>query len=61
MNTLIVTLDAVRRDHLSQYGYERDTLPVANRLLEAGGVKFDHAIVNGTYTGISLPSLLTPR
>lgn len=61
MNTLIVTLDAVRRDHLSQYGYERDTFPAADRLLESGGVTFDQAIVNGTYTGISLPSLLTSR
>ena len=61
MNTLIVTLDAVRRDHLSQYGYERDTLPAADRLLEDGGVTFDQAIVNGTYTGISLPSMLTSR
>jgi arylsulfatase A-like enzyme len=61
MNTLIITLDAVRRDHLSQYGYGRDTLPAADRLLETGGVTFNQAIVNGTYTGISLPSLLTSR
>jgi arylsulfatase A-like enzyme len=61
MNTLIITLDAVRRDHLSQYGYERDTLPAADRLVETGGVTFNQAIVNGTYTGISLPSLLTSR
>ena len=61
MNTIIITLDAVRRDHLSQYGYGRDTLPAADRLLETGGVTFNQAIVNGTYTGISLPSLLTSR
>jgi arylsulfatase A-like enzyme len=61
MNTLIVTLDAVRRDHLSQYGYTRDTFPVADRLMDDGGTSFDQTIVNGTYTGISLPSLLTSR
>ena len=77
MNTLVVTLDAVRRDHLSQYGYERDTLPAADMLLSddettpasasnegndrPAGIRFDQAVVNGTYTGISLPSLLTSR
>jgi hypothetical protein len=89
MNTLVVTLDAVRRDHLGQYGYRRDTFPAADRLLEAeaeagagagaGGdidtdadadgagvgpgvsLQFDQAVVNGTYTGISLPSILTSR
>lgn len=61
MNTLVVTLDAVRRDHLAQYGYERDTFPAASELAKAGGVQFDNATVNGTYTGISLPSMLTSR
>jgi arylsulfatase A-like enzyme len=61
MNTLVVSLDAVRRDHLGQYGYDRDTLPAADRLLAEGATRFDQAVVNGTYTGISLPSLLTSR
>jgi arylsulfatase A-like enzyme len=60
VNTLIITLDAVRRDHLSQYGYKRDTFPAADRLVD-DGTKFDQAIANGTYTGISLPSFLTSR
>jgi arylsulfatase A-like enzyme len=61
VNTVIVTLDAVRRDHLLQYGYDRDTLPAADRLIDEGGTTFDQAIVNGTYTGISLPTLLTSQ
>ncbi|MEF8818743.1 MAG: sulfatase [Haloferacaceae archaeon] len=61
MNTLVVSLDAVRRDHLGQYGYERDTFPAADRVVETGSVQYQQAIVNGTYTGISLPSMLTSR
>jgi arylsulfatase A-like enzyme len=61
MNSLIITLDAVRRDHLSQYGYNRDTFPAADYIIDDDGVTFDQTIVNGTYTGISLPSFLTSR
>lgn len=61
MSTLLVTVDALRADHLSQYGYERDTFPVLDELLDAGATKFDAAFANGTNTGISVPSFLTSR
>lgn len=28
MDTILITVDALRADHLSQYGYERETMPV---------------------------------
>jgi len=60
MSTLLVTVDALRADHLGQYGYRRDTFPVADELL-ADGTRFEAAFANGTNTGVSLPSLLTSR
>lgn len=61
MSTLLVTVDALRRDHLSQYGYDRNTFPAVDRLLNDGATRFNDAVSNGTYTGISLPSILTSR
>lgn len=60
VKTVLVTVDALRPDHLSQYGYKRETTPAVDRLLE-DGTKFDAAFANGTNTGVSLPSILTSR
>lgn len=61
MSTLLVTVDALRADHLAQYGYHRDTMPALDTLTDSGGTRFDAVFANGTNTGISLPSLLTSR
>jgi|AntDeeMinimDraft_4_1070355.scaffolds.fasta_scaffold00294_5 hypothetical protein len=58
MSSLLVTVDALRASHLAQYGYHRDTFPVFDELLDAGGTHFSSAFANGTNTGISLPALL---
>lgn len=60
MKTVLLTVDALRADHLAQYGYERETMPVVDRLLDEG-VQFETAIANGTNTGVSLPSLLSSQ
>ena len=60
MKTLLVTVDALRADHLGQYGYERDTMPVLNDLTGEGTL-FSSAFSNGTYTRISVPSFQTSR
>lgn len=60
MNTVLITVDALRADHLSQYGYERRTMPVLDRL-ESDGVRFEHAFANGPYTRISVPSFHTSQ
>lgn len=61
MDTILITVDALRADHLSQYGYERETMPVLDELLEENATVFESAFSNGTHTGISLPSVLTSR
>lgn len=60
MNTLLVTVDALRADHTAQHGYDRDTFPVLDRVGEAG-TRFTAAFANGTNTGVSMPSLCTSR
>ncbi len=60
MKTVLLTVDALRADHLSQYGYERETMPVVDRIA-AQGTRFEAAFANGTNTGVSLPSLLSSR
>ncbi|WP_311172587.1 sulfatase [Halobellus ordinarius] len=58
MSSLLVTVDALRASHLAQYGYDRDTFPVLDDLLDTGGTHFRAAFANGTNTKISLPSIL---
>lgn len=60
MKTVLLTVDALRVDHLGQYGYDRDTMPVVDRLID-NGTRFDSAFANGTNTGVSLPSLLASQ
>jgi Sulfatase len=42
-NIVLITMDTVRADHLSIYGYRRDTTPNLARLAEKG-VLFENAI-----------------
>ncbi|QKY19776.1 sulfatase [Halolamina sp. CBA1230] len=58
MQTVLITVDSLRADHLGQYGYDRDTMPVLDELLD-GGTRFENAFANAPYTRISVPSLLT--
>lgn len=50
--------DALRRDHLQSYGYDRETSPTLQRLGEEG-VVFEDNISQGSWTKISVPSMLT--
>lgn len=55
---LLVTLDAVRADHLSCYGYHLKTTPFIDDLA-AQGVLFDQAIAVSSNTPVTHASLLT--
>jgi arylsulfatase A-like enzyme len=55
---LIITVDALRADRLSCYGYERPTSPTIDELL-ARGVRFENAWTVEPLTNPSLTSLLT--
>lgn len=59
-NVLIVTVDALRADRLGGYGYERNTSPNIDKLMQAG-VRFTQARTVEPLTGPALCSMLTSR
>lgn len=61
-NLLLISIDTLRADHLSLYGYERDTSPYLDRFAE-DAVVFDQYVHNGGFTlpvHMSLMTSLTP-
>ena len=59
-NVIWILLDACRPDHLSCYGYERNTSPNIDRLA-ARGVVFERCYAQANVTLLSVPSFLTGR
>ena len=57
-NVFLITVDALRPDHLGCYGYERNTSPNIDRLAKEG-VLFTQVISQGSQTIPSVPSLMT--
>jgi arylsulfatase A-like enzyme len=59
-NLLVISIDTLRADHLSSYGYERDTSPCLDALA-SGGVLFEQAVSTAPWTLPSYGSLFTSR
>ncbi len=59
-NVLIVTVDTLRADRLGAYGYNRNTSPVIDRLMQEG-TRFTQARTVEPLTGPALCSMLTSR
>ncbi len=59
-NIILVTLDALRADHLSSYGYERETSPFLDDLA-AGATRFEWTFSASSHTREAVPSILTGR
>jgi arylsulfatase A-like enzyme len=57
-NILLITVDTLRADHLSAWGYVRPTSPAVDRLA-AEGVRFDQAAVQWPKTTPSFASIFT--
>ena len=57
-NIVLITMDTVRADHLSAYGYGRDTTPNLARLAEEG-VLFENAVSATSWTLPSLAAIYT--
>ncbi len=55
-NVLVLSVDALRADHLGAYGYPRDTSPAIDALA-ARGTRFENAISQATWTLPSVTSL----
>lgn len=58
MNVVLYVLDALRADHLSCYGYERDTSPNIDELA-VEGVRFERCFTPATWTRPVAASLLS--
>lgn len=54
----LVTVDTLRADHTSAYGYPRRTSPVLERLA-AEGLRFEQALCQWPKTGVSFASMFT--
>jgi len=57
-NVLIILIDTLRADHLSCYGYERNTSPNIDDFA-AESILFENAIAQSSWTLLSTASLLT--
>lgn len=59
-NLLLVSLDTLRADHMSAYGYERPTSPFLDAVASEG-ILFETVIVQSTWTTPSHAALFTSR
>lgn len=57
---ILITVDALRADHVGAYGYARKTTPNLDRLAE-GGVVFDAAYSPTPHTSYAVTSLMTGK
>lgn len=57
-NVILITIDTLRADHLSCYGYPRETSPFLDYLAQ-NGVLFEHAFSSISYTTPSHASIFT--
>ena len=61
-NILLITVDCLRADHMSCYGYDRETTPVMNNIFRKGGYEiYRNHMTNGPTTPNSFPSIMCSR
>lgn len=58
LNVIFILVDTLRADHLSAYGYERETSPTLDYFTRHG-VRFDHHLAQSSWTKASMASLWT--
>jgi len=58
-NILLILIDCLRRDHVSCYGYSRQTTPIIDEEIALPGYIFAEAYSTGSSTDYSMPSLMT--
>lgn len=59
-NIILITIDCLRADHMSCYGYHRKTTPFIDKLAKEG-ILFPNMFVNGSFTALSVPSFLKSK
>ncbi len=58
LNILFILIDTLRSDHLSSYGYERETSPFLDELASTG-LRFDRHLAQSSWTKSSMASMWT--
>ncbi|MBN2105757.1 sulfatase [bacterium] len=58
-HVILITIDALRADHLSCYFYKRNTSPCIDAMVKDGSKIFTNAYTAAPYTMASLPSIIT--
>lgn len=59
-NIVLIAIDGLRADHVGAYGYKLDTSPNIDRLA-AGGIQFQHAYSQSSWTLPSFSSMFTSQ
>ncbi|MDZ4696740.1 MAG: sulfatase-like hydrolase/transferase [Deltaproteobacteria bacterium] len=59
-SVLLITIDALRPDHVGAYGYTRNTTPNIDRIA-ARGTRFERAYAQAPHTSFSVASMLTGK
>ncbi len=57
-NVIVISIDTLRADHMSCYGYERDTTPEICRFF-ADGIRFENAYSQSSWTAPAHASMFT--
>lgn len=57
-NMILITIDALRADHLSFMGYSRNTSPFLHKIAKEGAI-FTRAFSNSSWTAAAFPSLFS--
>jgi arylsulfatase A-like enzyme len=58
-NVVLITVDALRADHLGCYGYKRNTSPFLDSLVKKDAVLFTQAVSHASYTPGSMAAIAT--
>jgi arylsulfatase A-like enzyme len=58
-NVILLSIDTLRADHLTSYGYARDTAPFVQEAFAKGGTLFEHVVAASPVTAPSHMTLFT--
>jgi len=59
LNVILLSIDTLRADHLTSYGYEHDTAPFIEQTFGEGGTVFEQCVAAATSTSPSHMSMFT--
>jgi len=59
LNVILLSIDTLRADHLTTYGYEHDTAPFIDETFGKGGTVFEHCVAAAVTTPPSHMTMLT--